>query len=47
MNHTANIYLLDKDNNVEKIFMPGTPFPEFFRYVNRYLLKDMKNLPLQ
>ena len=47
VNHTANIYLLDKDNNVEKIFMPGTPFPEFFRYVNRYLLKDMKNLPLQ
>ena len=47
VNHTANIYLLDKDNNVEKIFVPGTPFSEFFKYVNRYLLKDMKNLPLQ
>ena len=47
VNHTANIYLLDEDNNVEKIFVPGTPFSEFFKYVNRYLLKDMKNLPLQ
>jgi protein SCO1/2 len=47
VNHTANMYLLDKDNNVEKIFMPGTPFEEFFKYVNRYLMKDVKNLPLQ
>ena len=46
-NLTANIYLLDEDNNVEKIFVPGTPFSDFFKYVNRYLLKDMKNLPLQ
>ena len=47
VNHTANIYLLDKENNVEKIFVPGTPFSEFYKYVNRYLLKDIKNLPLQ
>ena len=47
VNHTANMYLLNKDNNVEKIFMPGTPFEEFFKYVNRYLMKDVKNLPLQ
>jgi cytochrome oxidase Cu insertion factor (SCO1/SenC/PrrC family) len=46
VNHTANLYLLDEDNNVEKIFMPGTPFSEFFKYVNRYLMKDVKNLPL-
>ena len=47
VNHTANIYLLDKENNVEKIFVPGTPFSEFYKYINRYLLKDIKNLPLQ
>ena len=47
VNHTANIYFLDKDNNVEKIFIPGTPFTEFYKYINRYMLKDIKNLPLQ
>ena len=47
VNHTANMYFLDKDNNIEKIFIPGTPFNEFFKYVNRYLMKDIKNLPLQ
>ena len=47
VNHTANIYLIDENNNVEKIFVPGTPFSEFYKYVNRYLMKDIKNLPLQ
>ena len=47
VNHTANMYLVDKNNKVEKIFIPGTPFPEFFKYINRYLMKDIKNLPLQ
>ena len=47
VNHTANMYFLDKDNNVEKIFIPGTPFTEFYKYINRYILKDVKNLPLQ
>ena len=47
VNHTANIYLIDEKNNVEKIFVPGTPFSEFYKYVNRYLMKDIKNLPLQ
>lgn len=47
VNHTANMYLVDKDNKVEKIFTPGTPFSEFYKYVNRYLMKDVKNLPLQ
>ena len=47
VNHTANMYFLDKDNNVEKIFIPGTPFTEFYKYINRYMLKDIKNLPLQ
>ena len=47
VNHTANMYLVDEKNNVEKIFVPGTPFSEFYKYVNRYLMKDIKNLPLQ
>lgn len=47
VNHTANMYLVDKNNKVEKIFTPGTPFSEFYKYVNRYLMKDIKNLPLQ
>lgn len=47
VNHTANMYFLDKNNNVEKIFIPGTPFTEFYKYINRYMLKDIKNLPLQ
>ena len=47
VNHTANIYFLNKDNKVEKIFIPGTPFSEFYKYINRYLMKDVKNLPLQ
>ena len=47
VNHTANMYLIDEKNNVEKIFVPGTPFSEFYKYVNRYLMKDIKNLPLQ
>ena len=47
VNHTANIYLLDKDNNVEKIFIPGTPFAELYKYINRYLMKEIKNLPLK
>ena len=47
VNHTANMYFLDKDNDVEKIFIPGTPFTEFYKYINRYMLKDIKNLPLQ
>ena len=47
VNHTANMYFLDNDNNIEKIFIPGTPFNEFFKYVNRYLMKDIKNLPLE
>ena len=47
VNHTANMYFVDENNNVEKIFVPGTPFSEFYKYVNRYLMKDIKNLPLQ
>ena len=47
VNHTANMYFVDEKNNVEKIFVPGTPFSEFYKYVNRYLMKDIKNLPLQ
>ena len=47
VNHTANIYFLNKDNKIEKIFIPGTPFSEFYKYINRYLMKDVKNLPLQ
>ena len=47
VNHTANMYLLNEKNEVEKIFIPGTPFSEFYKYVNRYLMKDIKNLPLQ
>ena len=47
VNHTANIYFLNKDNQIEKIFIPGTPFSEFYKYINRYLMKDVKNLPLQ
>jgi len=47
VNHTANIYLLDKENNVEKIFIPGTPFTELYKYINRYLMKEVKNLPLK
>ena len=47
VNHTANMYLVDKNNKVEKIFTPGTPFSEFYKYINRYLMKDVKNLPLQ
>ena len=47
VNHTANIYLIDEKNNVEKIFVPGTPFSEFYKYVNRYLNRGIKNLPLQ
>jgi len=47
VNHTANIYLLDKDNNVEKIFIPGTPFAELYKYIDRYLMKEIKNLPLK
>ena len=47
VNHTANMYLVNKDNKVEKIFIPGTPFQEFFKYINRYLMKEVKNLPLQ
>ena len=47
VNHTANIYLIDENNNVEKIFVPGTPFSEFYKYVNRYLNRGIKNLPLQ
>ncbi|MEL0102166.1 MAG: SCO family protein [Gammaproteobacteria bacterium] len=47
VNHTANMYLVNKNNKVEKIFIPGTPFTEFFKYINRYLMKDIKNLPLQ
>ena len=39
VNHTANMYFLDKNNNVEKIFIPGTPFEELFKYVNKYLIK--------
>lgn len=46
VNHTANIYLIDKDNNVEKIFITGTPFSELYKYVNRYLMREIKNLPL-
>ena len=46
VNHTANIYLLDKENNVEKIFITGTPFSELYKYVNRYLMREIKNLPL-
>jgi len=41
------MYLLNEKNEVEKIFIPGTPFSEFYKYVNRYLMKDIKNLPLQ
>ena len=41
------MYLVNKNNKVEKIFIPGTPFTEFFKYINRYLMKDIKNLPLQ
>tara|TARA_B100001248_G_scaffold91504_1_gene67848 strand:+ start:1464 stop:2048 length:585 start_codon:yes stop_codon:yes gene_type:complete len=47
VNHTANMYFVDEKNNIEKIFVPGTPFSEFYKYVNRYLMKDIKNLPLQ
>ena len=47
VNHTANMYFVDEKNNVEKIFVPGTPFSELYKYVNRYLMKDIKNLPLQ
>ena len=47
VNHTANMYLIDEKNNVEKIFIPGTPFSEFYKYVNRYLMRGIKNLPLQ
>ena len=47
VNHTANIYFLDKNNKIEKIFIPGTPFSEFYKYVNRYLMKEVKNLPLK
>ena len=47
VNHTANMYFVDEKNNVEKIFVPGTPFSEFYKYINRYLMKDIKNLPLQ
>jgi len=47
VNHTANIYFLNKDNKIEKIFIPGTPFSEFYKYVNRYLMKEVKNLPLK
>ena len=47
VNHTANMYFLDTGNDVEKIFIPGTPFTEFYKYINRYMLKDIKNLPLQ
>ena len=47
VNHTANIYFLDKNNKIEKIFIPGTPFSELYKYVNRYLMKDVKNLPLK
>ena len=47
VNHTANIYFLNKDNKIEKIFIPGTTFSEFYKYINRYLMKDVKNLPLQ
>jgi len=47
VNHTANMYLIDEKNNVEKIFVPGTPFSEFYKYVNRYLNRGIKNLPLQ
>ena len=46
VNHTANMYLLSPDNQVIKIFIPGTPFSELFKYVNRYLMRDIKNLPL-
>ena len=42
-----DIYFLNKDNKIEKIFIPGTPFSEFYKYINRYLMKDVKNLPLQ
>ena len=47
VNHTANIYFLNKNNKIEKIFIPGTPFSELYKYVNRYLMKDVKNLPLK
>ena len=47
VNHTANMYLLNEENKIEKIFIPGTPFSEFYKYVNRYLMQDIKNLPLQ
>ena len=47
VNHTANMYLLNEKNKVEKIFIPGTPFSEFYKYVNRYLMQDIKNLPMQ
>ncbi len=47
VNHTANIYFLNKKNKIEKIFIPGTPLSEMFQYVNRYLMQDVKNLPLQ
>ena len=47
VNHTANIYFLNKNNKIEKIFIPGTPFSELYKYVNRYLMKEVKNLPLK
>ncbi len=47
VNHTANIYILDKKNMVIKIIIPGTPFSEFYKYINRYLMRDIKNLPLE
>ena len=47
VNHTANMYLLNEKNKIEKIFIPGTPISEFYKYVNRYLMRDVKNLPLQ
>ena len=47
VNHTANIYFLNKNNKIEKIFIPGTPFSKLYKYVNRYLMKEVKNLPLK
>ena len=43
VNHTANIYFLNQDNKIEKIFIPGTPFSELFKYVKGYIVKNLKN----
>lgn len=39
VNHTANLYLLDKGNSIVKIFPPGTPFNELSNSVHNFLKK--------